>query len=313
MRSVRTLLIRMALLVCLSLAVSASLEAQSAPPVETVATFEAGASVQAIDRAADGSLYLTDYAHDKLLKVEATGHLSSFVEGLPVHPQGILVTATGFLVTGLVNRPSGDPTLTLTQRFQGLDGRLLVLDRRGAVIRGIPIGADTFPNGMTRLDRRRILIADSLAGKIWVVDPDSGSVDTWMDDPLLKASPDFPGANGVKLYNGWVYVTNTTQGKLVRARLDHDGHPESAQAYAAAPGADELAISKTGTVYVAAHARTLRISSQGVTSTAFEGVPGGATLLLAPDGRSLWLATDSPNVNGVRGSPSLLRVRLAAR
>jgi sugar lactone lactonase YvrE len=300
----------MALLVCASLDGPASPATRSAPRVETVATFEPAASIQAMDRGADGSLYLTDYAHDKLLKVDPAGHLTTFVEGLSVHPQGILVTATGYLVTGLVNRPSSDPAQTLTQRFKGLDGRLLVLDRHGAVTRSIEIGMDTFPNGMTRLDRRRALIADSLAGRIWVVTPDSGSVASWMDDPLLKASPDFPGANGVKLHRGWVYVTNTTMGRLVRAPIDRDGRPQAAQDFAAAPAADELAIRKDGTVYVAAHARTLCISRDGSTSDAFEGVPGGATLLLTPDGKWLWLATDAPNVNGARGSPSLLRVRL---
>jgi sugar lactone lactonase YvrE len=279
--------------------------------VDTVATFEGGASLQAIDRATDGTLYLTDYAHDSILKVDPRGHVSEFVTGLPIHPQGLLLTHSGFVVSGPVHRASPDTTLTPQERFRNFDGRVLVLDRRGKVVKSIAVGADTFPNGMTWLNHKTILLADSLAGTVWRVDPEAGTVSAWSQDPLLRPEPQFPGANGIKRHGKWLFVSNTSRAQIIRIPIDRNDRPAgAATVFSTAPRVDEMAIMKDGTIYAASHGPMIKVSPTGVQSTVFDAVPGGPTLMVAPDQKSLFVTTDvGPHESG-KGPAYVLRLWL---
>ncbi|WP_329372585.1 hypothetical protein OG896_37470 [Streptomyces sp. NBC_00669] len=76
--------------------------------------------------------------------------------------------------------------------------------------------ADGLPNGLA-LDPRgdRLYITDSALGTVWTVPTSGGTPTPWSTDPAL-APIDFLGANGAKVHDGALWVTNLDQGTLLR-------------------------------------------------------------------------------------------------
>lgn len=89
--------------------------------------------------------------------------------------------------------------------------------------------ADGLPNGMA-LDRRtgRLYIADSVRGTIWTVPVTGGTPTAWLSAPELAYSA-IAGANGVKVHNGALWVSNTDDGTILRVPLLPGGRPGQLQ------------------------------------------------------------------------------------
>ena len=276
--------------------------------VDLLATFRAGASLQGIDIAKDGAAYISVNADDVIIRVTPDGKQSEFAK-LPIHPHGILVTRDGFVIAGQTNRPVGDSTTPPAQRFGALDGRFLVLDRTGKILKSIAMGAATFPNGVAALPDGTYLVADSLANVVWRVDTRTESVSTWSADPFLRADPSFPGANGIKIANGWVYASNTIKQQIARTKLGKDSMPDGPFAViGSVAGVDEIAVTKEGTVYAADHRAMAKVSPSGETVAVFENAEGGSTLVLSHDQKSIYAVTDGVGKDGTRSETRLLRI-----
>ena len=279
--------------------------------VDRLATFKAGASLQGLEIAKDGSVYVSVNADDVIARVSPDGRQTEFAK-LPIHPHGLLATADGFIVAGQTNRFAGDAATPAAQRFGSLDGRVLVLDKSGHVKKSIPVGAATFPNGIAALTDGTYLVADSVADVVWRVNAKTGTVTTWSSDPFLHADPAFPGANGIKVANGWVYVSNTVKQQVARIKLGRNNVPEGAFVVVGpASRVDEIAVARDGTVYAATHGAMAKISPSGEASTAFDDIAGGSALKLAADQKSLYVVTDGVDKNGARGETHLLRIWLS--
>ena len=79
-----------------------------------------------------------------------------------------------------------------------------------------------FLNGMAQLDDNTILICDSLTGCIIKYNRKENTSDTWLQHDLLaKANPatEIPAANGIKIAQNAVYVSNTDKRLLIRIPL----------------------------------------------------------------------------------------------
>jgi len=76
--------------------------------------------------------------------------------------------------------------------------------------------ADGLPNGMA-LDRRtgRLYIADSVLGTVWTVPVGGGTPTVWTSAPELAYSA-IAGANGVKIHDNALWVSNTDAGTILR-------------------------------------------------------------------------------------------------
>ena len=73
----------------------------------------------------------------------------------------------------------------------------------------------------------QLLVVDSLHSVVLAVDTRAGTLSVWLEHALLTpVRPDSPapGINGIKVHDGWVVISNTLRGLLLRAR----GEPESA-------------------------------------------------------------------------------------
>ena len=159
-----------------------------------------------------------------------------------------------------------------------------------------------FLNGMSlHPDGCRLLVAESVLGRVLAVDPGTGPVETWLADDGLKPASDAatPGVNGIKLQGGYAYVSVTARDRILRAPVRADGTPGPVETYAERLRADDFAIDSDGTLYVATHpARSLmRLSPDGARATlasAEHGMTGATAVAFgrgSADRRSVYVTT----------------------
>ncbi|KAK3936957.1 NHL repeat-containing protein [Diplogelasinospora grovesii] len=190
----------------------------------------------------------------------------------------------------------------------------------GVILRTIPVPAAVVINGMTTLPnplyRRVVLGADSGAGSIYRVDTSSGSVESVFQDAQLGpgsggTGPAAQGVNGIKIFNGYLYYTNSHMGTFGRIRMSDDGRkfgkvevladvPVSGEA----TGLDDFALDEqTGVAYVALHpGSVLRIDTTDAKVTTLVG--GGTdsvlkeptSVVMTEDGGSMYVTTGGGQV-----------------
>ena len=227
-------------------------------PATVVATWPKGSFAENIAIDGAGAIYVTLHTDKAIARVDpATGAVTPFaqfqtpVAGLAFGTDGALIVSGGTpgQVPGVIWRVS--PT--------------------GEVSHVAELPDAAFLNGVTPLGSG-FLVADSIGGRIYIVDPVDGSVGIWLADPRLAPTDGSgtPGANGIKLFGGHAYVSVTGSDALYRTPVT-DGTAGPLSVYAERLRADDFAIDSTGALYIATH-------------------PARSLLRLAPDGRRTTLA-----------------------
>ncbi len=220
------------------------------PKHSVVAKAPVGTFLENIALGPDGAFYITDYTGKRIVRFTDADGLKTYAE-VDAYPLGIIVDTdntvyftaqekTLFGGGGTFNnanriyriRSGGKPELFL----QPADGRFL--------------------NGMTRIAPGRFLIADSRGGVIWEMDAAKAQLSKFLVSPLLDTSDEkapTPGANGVKVHNGHVYVSNTVRGTFVRAKLGEDIKPGEPEVWLENARADDFDFSPAGVLYFTTH------------------------------------------------------------
>ncbi len=262
--------------------------APQGPRVETLASYPHGAFLENLAVAEDGAIYVTSY-FDRTLVALRDGAAAPFAT-LPAHPVGVLKTADGFIVTAH-RTPFTDAPAVLSSN------EILILDAAGAVVRTVAAPDARFLNGLVAIAPDRILIADSIAGLIWSFTPSSGALSPWLTDPLLSVdaatAPERPGANGLKLRDGALYISKSSRGAVYRLALTQDVAPDGALETVAAPGpVDDFAFATDGAIIAATHgAQLLRIAADGAVSPVLETGCDGCTSVAVVDDALIVLTT----------------------
>lgn len=87
----------------------------------------------------------------------------------------------------------------------------------------VALPANGLANGLALDEHTGMLyVADSVLGVIWRVSVHGGIPTVWANGPKL-ASAGFLGANGIKIHNGAVWITNTDAATVLRIPINHDG------------------------------------------------------------------------------------------
>jgi hypothetical protein len=196
-------------------------------------------------------------------------------------------------------------TATVSGIVRGKDGSLYVNYNAGSqsgiwrIARGggTPVQVVALPevkviNGLA-LDRGEdaLYATDSTSGTVWKVSLKSGTASVWAQGAELEPSksPGF-GANGIKVHDGAVWVSNTDQGTLLRIPIDAHGTAGAVTTVAQGLTAiDDFAFTGDGDTVLAA---------QNYVSEASLVYPDGThqTVLTSTDGLS------NPTSIAVRGS-----------
>jgi len=173
----------------------------------------------------DGDLVVSMSQAAEVVRITPRGTLS-VIARLP-HPAdgGRNVPVLGFALSeGLARADDGSIYVGYEAGDQELNG-IWRVKPGGRPQRIIALPADTFPNGMA-LDRHtgQLYFADAIRGVVWRAPASGGRATVWADGPELKVTGRFGlGANGLKLHNGAVWVTNFDQGLLLRIPMTRAG------------------------------------------------------------------------------------------
>ena len=238
-------------------------------PSETVATMERGAFLESIAVRPDGTILFTEGTNHAIYRLDLGGEPTVWHES-ELEPTGLAIDVDGTVtVTG--HDSNGVPSLFV---FQG----------DGSLDRAIPVPDAGFVNGATFVAPGIALVADAKGGRIFRVDLKAGEIAVWLEDERLAPDPKrnelLPGANGVKVNDGYAYVSNTSRMTLLRVSLiGPDLSPGEIETVAENVVLDDFALAADGTVYGTTHIydTVVRIEPDGsvaTVATAEDGVVG---------------------------------------
>lgn len=187
----------------------------------------------------------------------------------------------------------------------------------GILLETINVPNTQMLNGMAALPAtpQIVLSADSIGARIFRINTLTRKVDVAFSDPALGPGPAVPlGANGLKIYNGFLYFTNSGLGTFGRIKINPDGSKAgNAEILARLSGTlsttnayDDFAFDNQGNAYVAVHSYlVMKITPDGV-QTPIAGTGGNNTFFKEPtsatlscNGKSVYFSTGGTTINGV--------------
>jgi hypothetical protein len=200
----------------------------------TVATWRAPAFLENLAVNAEGAIFVTVHSHNRIDRYDpATGATTPFAE-LPAPPMGLAFDA-------------GDVLWVTGGTLYGRPGFIWRVERSGAVRQWCELPDATFMNGCTmHPDGRTLLACESTSGHILAIDlGQPGRGDVWLEgDRLRPVVPKWPGSNGIKVGQGWAWITVSGRRLLVRVPIRPDGSAGAIENAAGHLCADDFAVAK---------------------------------------------------------------------
>lgn len=282
-----------------------------APPPEVLHSEPTGAFFENLEAQDDGSVLFTSYFAKMILRWSPSG-ATTFAK-LDVHPVSFVSRSNG----GLVVVGHGTPFTSGPDFVKSM--RLLQLGPTGETESNAIIESARFFNGMSRLDETTLLIADSIAGKVWSHRDGTGSVEPYLTDPLLaplaKKAGDFAlGANGIKVHDGFLYVSNSSTTSLYRVALSGGKPSGLLETFATFHGIDDFAFADDGRLFVATHRNdiVMRSLDGSVRVIANEKAEGATAVALGrgPSTGFLFVTTTGGLFAGLTANANLLRLAI---
>jgi hypothetical protein len=176
-------------------------------------------------------------------------------------------------------------------------------------------------NGMAALPDcpETVLCADSLGHRVFRVNTRTRAVDIAIDDFMLGPGSNtaFPiGINGLRIYKGYMYYTNSGQGFFARVKIDSYGNQAGPfevlaripQRGPASPSNayDDFTSDAHGNAYLSYHSFAFTKVTPSGQQTTFVGGGSNYTTVIepssaatSPDGKTIYLVTAGATVNGV--------------
>lgn len=259
-----------------------------------------------------GAVYVSLHSHNRIDRFDpATRRVEEFAR-LPAPAAGLAFDAAGSLwVTG-----------GAVGQAPGYVWRI----RSGQPELWVEIPDAVFMNGCTpHLDGRTLLVCESVTGRILAIDQEERSWGAWLqDDRLRPKSHQMPGANGIKLHDGWAWISITDQNLVVRSKIGVDGCAGPMEVVAENLRADDFAFGESGAAYIATHPAqaVLRLKPGGGRETIagpHEGAVGSTACAFgrrADDRQSLYVTTTGGLRYPYRGEiqdAKLLRLNVGER
>ncbi|MEU5771513.1 hypothetical protein ABZ782_37015 [Streptomyces asoensis] len=266
-----------------------------------------GQTPENVALAPDGSAYVTFAKARQIAKVSPEGTVRILATLPRPADGGVRTPALGFpLTTGIVRAGDGTLYFLYATGTSDLTG-VWRLRPGGAPRRIAELPADGLPNELA-LDARTgtLYVADSARGTLWSVPVRGGSPTAWCTAPEL-APTGFLGANGLKVHEGAVWVTNFDQGTVLRVPVLRDGSAGHVRTRAVGmPGIDDIAFTGHGSRLLAALDGSNEVAlvrpdgSHSTVLTSADGLQNPTSL--AVRGRTVyvlnagWLTGEDPNL-----------------
>lgn len=247
-------------------------------PAKTIAEFPVNTFLESIVVSADNTLFITNHYDGSIWQIGADH-------------SPILHAKIAGKAAGLAMLPNGD--LLLSAWDDQNIPTVFSISPQGETSVVVTLPDAMFLNGMTPLDgdslrdgkAERLLIADSYRGAIWQLNVSEKTVQIWLEHPeLARSAPDkeFPAVNGLKIFDGVLYASNTEKMQLVKIPIV-DGQPGEPSIFVAPINLDDFAFDQQGNLYGTTHVynSVVKISPEGnvtVIAAAEAGMAGSTAL-----------------------------------
>ncbi len=264
---------------------------------EVVASWPQGYFAESVAVDAAGAVYVSLHSHNRIDRVDPkTRQVTEFAR-FPVPAAGLAFDAAGSLwvIGGEIGKTPG----------------YVWRVRAGQPELWVEIPDAVFMNGCTpHLDGRTLLACESVTGRILAIDQKEQRWNVWIQDDRLRPKvPKAPGANGIKLHDGWAWISITSHDRVVRSRIAADGSAGPLEVVAEQLRADDFAFGESGAAYIATHpAQTIvRLRPDGGRETIAgprEGAVGNTAVAFgrrSEDRTSLYVSTTGGALYPYRG------------
>lgn len=237
---------------------------------KTIAEFPVNTFLESIAVSADNTLFVTSHLDGKVWRIDAAGDV-------------VLHTQIAGKAAGLTFLPDGSLLLSAWDEQNVPTVFKIAADGTADVLVSMPEAI--FLNGLTPLDSNHVLIADSYRGAIWQLNVSEKTVQIWLEHPdLARSAPDkeFPAVNGLKIFDGVLYASNTEKMQLVKIPIQ-DGQPGTPEIFLSPINLDDFAFDQQGNLYGTTHIynSVVKISPEGnvtAIAEATEGMTGSTAL-----------------------------------
>lgn len=224
--------------------------------LRVLASYPHGSFFENLEVQNDGRVLYTDYLKKTIEVMDPDESVRTFAK-VDIFPISLISIDGGYLVAGHAKSFFDGEEFTKSQTF-------LTLDKEGNQTGRFAVPDARMLNGMVKLPNGDILIADSMTSSIWRVDVAAQSIAPWLQDPSLALVPNeagfLPGANGLKLSNDGLVVSNTSQGSLTVIELDSDNKPVGTPKQLADVGRiDDFWVRENGSILYTTHSDELML------------------------------------------------------
>lgn len=317
----------LAALALLGLAPAATARPATPVPTRTVAELDGVQFLESVAVDRDGALYVTSSFTGQIVRITPDGARSTYAQ-FPADPFDPADPFGGATFVGTVAfAPGGVLYATYINTDQpDLTGLYRVTADGQEKVASFP--PDAQPNGITADRDGLVYAADSARGRVYRIDPATGTTETWIEDASLAPTgvAQFPGANGVRRYGRSFYVSNSSTGEIIRVPVRRDGSAGTPRVHATGVPIDDFAVDVAGRIYGTTHpfdtvVRVDRDGSHTVLAGVDQGVIGptaAAFGTVGADRFGLYVVTDGGFFGNLldpaapEGPPSVVRLQLDA-
>lgn len=268
-----------------------------APAAETVVTYPEGYFLESIVIDVDGTIYISENTQGQIIRRYADGTEDVFAQIEGVGLAGLELDIDG--------------TIVATAHDENGRQYIFQFAKDGTIESQQTFSEGGFFNGIALLQPGVFLIADSSAGTLWRFDAETQQLTAWLQDEALDINPelpDLPAANGIKLFEESVYVTNSGQATVSRISVLEDGSAGELEILFSDIILDDFAFSASGNLYGTTHINDSVVvitpdGQQNTIATTEQGVTGSTDLafgVLESDRESIYVVGDG----GIFGSAS---------
>jgi sugar lactone lactonase YvrE len=290
-------------------------------PTEVVTSFEPGHILESIAFDQSGSLYLSLPIQGEVRKILPNGEQTTLAT-LPHGQDGFFGGLLGIL-GALALDQQGNVYIAQNSTDVTVKG-IWRIAADGTKERLVALPKDSLPNGITLDGDDNIFVADSTLGIVWRIPRGTHEAEVWIQDVLVSptSGTGFPGANGIKFYQGDLYVANSDTGNILRIPVQPDGTAGTPLVYATGVPTDDFAFDVLGNLYATTHpfntvVRIGRDGQQEVLATVDQGIIGPSSAAFGTregDRTNLYVVTDGGlfgsviNPNSPTGRPSVVKL-----
>ncbi len=245
-------------------------------PAHTIAEFPVNTFLESIVVDADNTLFITSHYEGRVIRIGVDGIATTFA----------MITGKA---TGLALIPDG--RLLLSGWDEQNTSVVWEISTEGTARILVSLPDAIFLNGITPLTNALYLLADSYRGAIWEIDVAQGKTRIWLEHPLLaRANHDneVPAVNGLKIFAGHLYASNTQNTQIVRIPIQANNQPGEPEIFVRDVNIDDFAFDAAGNLYGTTHVfnSVVKIAPDGSITTIAQAKEGMVGTTAVAFGRS---------------------------